>query len=867
MGYIDKKIIGEIKDQISFFDLVEIRANKRTVCPLHEGAENPSSFQVSDDGQFASCWSGACNFSGDIINFIMHRDKIHFKGAVKFLAEKAGLTIGENVTGFEREQNSTLLLIIRQAVEFWHKELMGNEKALEYLRSRGLTDEIIEKEKIGYAPARGHLSKYLITHMGYDYQDVTDAGIFYENRQVEQYEYRYIFPFWKGPDVVFTIARLDETMQPISKTSPKYLKHRMVDSLTHILYGEWHLKFKPDHIIITEGVFDYWAAIQLGFPSIALTSGSMSREQFNVMLPKLKAINTVYICLDTDEINKAGQLAAWKLATKLRKYGIVTKIINLEPPVVWEGSYDLADLFVNNYQLNVDSAKTYDQIKCTEIKSLPDLENFLREIQSCSRQTDIEMIKVMVRENANISAVQFNSIYKSVISRSEYEIVNLILEQSEINYNAAFGFSEYSNGCWHMVTNETMDRRVSDILDRAATGSRLNSTRMLLAARCELPSINGMSPFNVEKYRSRYIPFKNGCLDVKTWMLGDHQKEAYFTFQLALDYDPQAVCPRWLKFIEEVMACDEEQMNLLQEVFGYTFLPDNRFQKFFVMFGEGANGKSRYLEILQKIMGSSASAIPLSAIDKQFSLADLYDKNVNISSEDRSDIAHSATIIKAISSGDMIRAERKFKTSFSFVPHCKIIVAMNEYPRVSDMSHGFFRRIEIINWPVKFVGEGEYEDEVVPPFIMPKNMNLDKILENELSGIVNWSIAGLKRLLKNGKFTMSQEHYERQVDFKKSVDVVQTFFDTLIDSGELESRKYYTKDSLYGKYRIWSEENGHRAFASTIFFKRAYVSNIISQKTESRRENGKRYLIVQILQGIKRSKVDYDAEMEKEIEI
>lgn len=867
MSYIDKKIIGEIKDIISFFDLVEIRANKRTVCPLHEGADNPSSFQVSEDGQFASCWSGACNFSGDIVDFIMHKDKTHFKGAVKYLAEKAGLKIDDSVTGFERKPDATLLLILRQSVEFWHQELMNNKKALEYLRSRGLTDEIIEKEKIGYAPARGKLSRLLITHMGHDYDSVTSAGIFQEKRQVEQYEYRYVFPFWRGSNVVYTIARLDETKQPVSDHYPKYLKHKKVEGLTHILYGEWHLKYKPEHIIITEGVFDYWAAMQLGYPSIALTSGSMSAEQFNVILPKLKAVKKVYLCLDTDLINKAGQQAAWKLAKKLRRYGVVTKIINLEPPVNCEGSYDLADLFVEKHHFNIESARTYDQIQCGQVKTLEDLENFLREIQSCSKTTDIEMIKVMVKENAGISSSQFNTIYKSIISRSEHEIANLILEQSEIAYNAAFGFVEYNNGCWDMITNETVDRRISDILDNTATGRGLNSVRTLLAARCELPSNNNMSPFNVELYRKRYIPFKNGCLDIKTWRLEDHKKEAYFTFQLPLHYDLQAECPRWTQFIEEVTAVDEEQAMLLQEVFGYTFLTDNRFQKFFVMFGEGANGKTRYLEILQKIMGNSASAVPLSMMDQQFALADLYDKNVNISSEDRSDIANSATIIKAISSGDVIRADRKFKKSFSFVPHCKIIVAMNEYPRVSDLSWGFFRRIEIVNWPVKFVGTGDHEEKVEAPLIMPKDMNLDKTLETELPGIVNWSIIGLKRLLKNGKFTASEEHLERQLDFKRSVDVIQTFFDMMLDTHEFKSGESYTKDSIYGKYRIWSEENGHKAFASPQFFKRAYSNNILSQKREYESVNGKRIPMSQVLKGIKRPKVkvDFDAEMEKEI--
>ena len=265
-------------------------------------------------------------------------------------------------------------------------------------------------------------------------------------------------------------------------------------------------------------------------------------------------------------------------------------------------------------------------------------------------------------------------------------------------------------------------------------------------------------------------------------------------------------------------------------------------------------------------MGNSASAIPLSVIDKQFSLADLYDKNVNISSEDRADMAHSATIIKAISSGDLIRAERKFKASFSFIPHCKIIVAMNEYPRSNDASWGFFRRIEVIHWPVKFVSEKENENDICPPYIMPKDLNLDKTLENELSGIVNWALVGLKRLLHSGKFTRSEKHMEQQREFRRSVDIVETFFDAMIEQSEFRTGEYYSKNDIYGKYRIWCQENGYRSFASSQFFKRAYSSHMISNETQYRGEGGKRVRFSQVLCGVN-PEIDIDTEMKNEIEL
>ena len=268
-------------------------------------------------------------------------------------------------------------------------------------------------------------------------------------------------------------------------------------------------------------------------------------------------------------------------------------------------------------------------------------------------------------------------------------------------------------------------------------------------------------------------------------------------------------------------------------------LPDNRFQKFFVFYGHGSNGKSKFIEVIEDIVGDAGATVPLSRFSEPFAVYDLYGKCVSTSTEDKSDFIECTNTLKAIVSGDMIRAERKFRDSFRFRPYAKIIVAMNEMPRSKDVSFGFYRRMELLDWKVRFI-DSRGSTELNPPYIMQSDLMIAEKLKREHSGIFNWALVGLKRLIETNTFTRSKAHIALQREFFDTSNLVALFFKLSYEDGALIKGEVYTKKDIYLQYRTWCEMDGHYPLSKTWFFRNATsikaVSHTFRQVVDGKQE-------------------------------
>ncbi len=809
-------IISTIKSKVNFFDLVHIKQGNRTVCPIHRGADNPTSFSIYKDGEFAKCFS--CDFSGDIISFIQRKEKLLFIPALDYLAKKAGIDarIDHDVDYSSHEK---IRVILRRAIEMWHMNLMKNAEALQYLLDRGLTQEIITEQLMGYAGGMGELTRPLLKE-GWKYSEMDAAGL--TKKQREYYEYRYVFPYWHKGDVVYSVSRRDDVKHGRDNGKvPKYMKHKIMPGIQHKVYGQDAIYERNKTLIITEGLFDYWSAKMMGYESISPITGHFSGPQFAEIAPKLKGIRNLYICFDWDRQTKTGQRSAWGLAQKLRSKGVNAKIIELKAPKDWsEDSYDLSNHLRLGLAMPLEGVKSFDEISMDLIDSFDDLADFLKMVARVSSLTDLERIKDYIVKNSEFSAAQVGTILKSLRKMSQAEIAEQILKEHDIVYNAAHGFKEYKGGRWKEISTSEVELWIKGKMEDEVTGPRLNSARQVLGVECNLHGEDGTDPFNVESYRVRYVPLLNGFFDLERWNIVDPIREAYFTFKFNVKFDPTAICPEWKKFIQDVTADDDEQTALLQEIFGYCMLPDNRFQKFFVFYGHGSNGKSRFIEVIEDIVGDAGATVPLSRFSEPFAVYDLYGKCVSTSTEDKSDFIECTNTLKAVVSGDMIRAERKFRDSFRFRPYAKIIVAMNEMPKSRDVSFGFFRRMELLDWKVRFIDE-RGATELQPPYIMKQDLMIGEKLRKEHSGIFNWALVGLKRLITTNTFTRSEAHVALQREFFDTSNLVALFFTMSYEDKALEKGETYTKRDIYMQYRTWCATEGHHPLSSIWFFRNA----------------------------------------------
>jgi P4 family phage/plasmid primase-like protien len=222
------------------------------------------------------------------------------------------------------------------------------------------------------------------------------------------------------------------------------------------------------------------------------------------------------------------------------------------------------------------------------------------------------------------------------------------------------------------------------------------------------------------------------------WLLQPHVREHFRTAQVPLNYDTNAKAPRFEQFLDEVFAGDSDARQkrlVVEEALGYTLLASCRLEKFFMLIGGGANGKSVLLAVVAELVGAKqVSAVQPSQFDNRFQRGHLVGKLANIVTE----IAQGAEIaddkLKSLVSGELTTAEMKFKDPFDFKPFATHWFGTNHLPRTRDFSDALFRRAILLSFNKRF--EGDHRD-----------VNLSQKLLAELPGIFNIALSGLARLL------------------------------------------------------------------------------------------------------------------------
>ncbi len=255
---------------------------------------------------------------------------------------------------------------------------------------------------------------------------------------------------------------------------------------------------------------------------------------------------------------------------------------------------------------------------------------------------------------------------------------------------------------------------------------------------------------------SHLIHLQNGIYNLKTNELQNFDPKIISTTQLPIEYDPKADCPTIQKFLSEIL--HESDIPTIQELFGYCLLKSYTIQKAFLFIGEGSNGKSTLLALLKAFLGKeNIASISLQELENdRFAKANLFGKLANIYPDLTDEQMKKTGVFKMLTGGDPISADQKFKGRVDFVNYAKLCFSANKAPEVLEDSDAFFRRWIIVTFPNTFTDE-----------TADKNILQKLTTPEELSGLFNWAIEGLNRLLENGRFTNSEsvevlrEHYTR----------------------------------------------------------------------------------------------------------
>lgn len=297
-----------------------------------------------------------------------------------------------------------------------------------------------------------------------------------------------------------------------------------------------------------------------------------------------------------------------------------------------------------------------------------------------------------------------------------------------------------------------------------------------------------------------YIVLDNGIYWWREDRLHDHNPLLGAMTKLPIVHDPIAIPHTFLDWLVQVLGDDEEMHRHLWEILGYMLMTGNPFQKIILLYGEGGNGKGTLLRVLRMMLGrENYSSISMhQLVDDRFATSGLYGKIANISGDLSSKFLSDPQILKEITGGDSINASRKFGHSFEFVPYVVPIFASNEFFRTSDNSIGWRRRWEVIDF-VRKIDTGKPFDE--------------QLLFDDIPGIFNYAMEGLRRVMARGRFDPPEVAREATARLHDAADPFMLWLDEddAVRRGPEESSP--TAD-VYKRYAGWCRRNGYTPLAS-----------------------------------------------------
>ena len=263
------------------------------------------------------------------------------------------------------------------------------------------------------------------------------------------------------------------------------------------------------------------------------------------------------------------------------------------------------------------------------------------------------------------------------------------------------------------------------------------------------------------------INLKNGTFEFheNDLRLREFDRTDFLTYQLPFEYRPEAQSTLFHQYLDKVLP-EKELQYILAEYLGYVFIQPStlKLEKTLLLYGSGANGKSVFYEVVRHLLGEpNTSEYSLQSLtdDTGYYRAMIANKLVNYASEINGKLE--ASIFKQLVSGEPVEARLPYGKPFTITQYAKLIFNCNELPKDVEQTEAYFRRFLIIPFEVT-IPEADQDKQLA-----------QKIVSSELSGVFNWVLEGLKRLLRQKNFTECAAVQRMRQQYEQESDSVKTF--------------------------------------------------------------------------------------------
>lgn len=372
----------------------------------------------------------------------------------------------------------------------------------------------------------------------------------------------------------------------------------------------------------------------------------------------------------------------------------------------------------------------------------------------------------------------------------------------------------YNNGVYDYAQKTIETKMIEKI--PTLTAQRRTEVMKYLDLICE----------DIEQSEANYIAFSNGIYDIVTDTLIPYTPDIILTNRINHNYNDNAYNKLADTTLDKLSCNDNEVRALLEECIGYCFYRRNELGKAFILTGDKANGKSTFLDLIKYILGdSNISALDLRELGDRFSTAMLFGKLANIGDDigDEFMQGSAVSIFKKIVTGNRVKAEQKGKDPFEFNPYVKLLFSANDMPRMRDKTGAVLRRLVMIPFNATFTKD----DEDYDPFIKYK-----LISEDSIEYLIQLGIAGLKRVLHNNEFTVSQKVTNAITEYEEENNPIIAF----INEVGVDAIVNQPTTDVYLRYSTFCSQSQLNALSKIAFSK--CINKRLGTNTVSRRING-----------------------------
>jgi P4 family phage/plasmid primase-like protien len=545
------------------------------------------------------------------------------------------------------------------------------------------------------------------------------------------------------------------------------------------LYGiDWLRSQDPSEpIIYAEGWGDMAAAMSLGFQATACSLGA---GKWHDGFSDIFRDRVVFIIQDRDT---AGVNASLKLAGKLNGVAAEVRIVDLPYPLTPSNGKDLKDFIQDDHA-------TREQVQAL-CEAAPIFDH-----KQVAAQAKDEKAKATKAKNDTTLA------QTGIVKLPDKEpdtVANLYEAQSPVlhHWNRRDGWSMYKDNQHQLVDMESVRKYLSRYMARCVVLAgkewvRLSMTPQskssVMSALMDLDDVwldtHQCAPCSIDGSldADHVLPMANGLLDFSVWppVMHDHTRSFYALSYLPYDYDPDAKCPMWDKYLVDSTVGNQELMDSMQLFAGYCLMPEHGQQIFMMVNGDPGTGKSQFLEVLRNMLGDeNVSDVKLHEMVDANKMYMTFQKRLNMCDETLKVMdSKSENLLKSYVSGGKVTMHIFHKDKFQVTPTAKIIIACDRLPQIKgDLRSGIWRRMVIVPF-----------DHVIPK--SERILDFAKTIhaKGETPGILNWALAGLRRIQELGKFpipgisaAIKEEH---QRDCMPEIQFFQDHFDACLSEDE-----------------------------------------------------------------------------------